>query len=136
MFDAVNTLSVSEWTLGAASTSEAIDRVAAAGYPAIEIAAGPELDLRAARERLGPSAGTRDQFETDGWEIPMRRASSVTPPTARIACSSPGSLMDTPSMRVTRAAEINSFRLWEQLYLGTIAATKFQRGESLVRVHT
>ena len=52
MFDAVNTLSVSEWTLGAASTSEAIDRVAAAGYPAIEIAAVPELDLRAARERL------------------------------------------------------------------------------------
>jgi sugar phosphate isomerase/epimerase len=48
----VNTLSVSEWTLGAASTTEAIDRVAAAGYPAIEIAAVPELDLRAARERL------------------------------------------------------------------------------------
>jgi D-psicose/D-tagatose/L-ribulose 3-epimerase len=48
----VNTLSVSEWTLGAASTSEAIDRVAAAGYPAIEIAAVPELDVRGARERL------------------------------------------------------------------------------------
>jgi D-psicose/D-tagatose/L-ribulose 3-epimerase len=48
----VNTLSVSEWTLGAASTGEAIDRVAAAGYPAIEIAAVPELDVRGARERL------------------------------------------------------------------------------------
>jgi D-psicose/D-tagatose/L-ribulose 3-epimerase len=48
----VNTLSVSEWTLEAASTGEAIDRVAAAGYPAIEIAAVPELDVRAARERL------------------------------------------------------------------------------------
>ena len=48
----VNTLSVSEWTLEAASTGEAIDRVAAAGYPAIEIAAVPELDVRAARERI------------------------------------------------------------------------------------
>jgi len=48
----VNTLSVSEWTLDAASTSEAIDRVADAGYPAIEIAAVPELDVGAARERL------------------------------------------------------------------------------------
>jgi len=52
MFGLVNTLSVSEWTLEAASTSEAIDRVAAAGYPAIEIAAVPELDVRAASERL------------------------------------------------------------------------------------
>jgi sugar phosphate isomerase/epimerase len=48
----VNTLSVSEWTLEAGSTTGAIDRVAAAGYPAIEIAAVPELDVRAARERL------------------------------------------------------------------------------------
>jgi sugar phosphate isomerase/epimerase len=48
----VNTLSVSEWTLEASSTAEAIDRVAAAGYPAIEIAAVPELDVRAAQERL------------------------------------------------------------------------------------
>jgi sugar phosphate isomerase/epimerase len=48
----VNTLSVSEWTLDAASTAEAIDRVAAAGYSAIEIAAVPELDVGAARERL------------------------------------------------------------------------------------
>jgi sugar phosphate isomerase/epimerase len=45
-------LSVSEWTLGAASTAEAIERVAAAGYPAIELAATPELDLTDARERL------------------------------------------------------------------------------------
>lgn len=52
MFASVHTLSVSEWTLEAASTAEAIDRVAAAGYPAIEIAAVPELDVRAARERL------------------------------------------------------------------------------------
>jgi sugar phosphate isomerase/epimerase len=48
----VNTLSVSEWTLEAANTSAAIDRVAAAGYPAIEIAAVPELDVGAASERL------------------------------------------------------------------------------------
>jgi D-psicose/D-tagatose/L-ribulose 3-epimerase len=48
----VNTLSVSEWTLGAASTGEAIDRVAGAGYAAIEIAAVPELDVRAAQEHL------------------------------------------------------------------------------------
>src|SRR5262249_32894476 len=48
----VNMLSVSEWTLQAASTNEAIDRVATAGYPAIEIAAVPELDVRAARDRL------------------------------------------------------------------------------------
>lgn len=48
----MNVLSVSEWTLQAASTSEAIDRVAAAGYPAIEIAAVPELDVLAAHERL------------------------------------------------------------------------------------
>jgi sugar phosphate isomerase/epimerase len=48
----VNTLSVSEWTLEAANTNEAIDRVAAAGYPAIEIAAVPELDVGAASERL------------------------------------------------------------------------------------
>jgi hypothetical protein len=45
----VNTLSVSEWTLGAASTGEAIDRVAGAGYAAIEIAAVPELEGRRAR---------------------------------------------------------------------------------------
>jgi sugar phosphate isomerase/epimerase len=43
---------VSEWTLEAASTGEAIDRVAAAGYPAIELAAVPELDVGTARERL------------------------------------------------------------------------------------
>jgi D-psicose/D-tagatose/L-ribulose 3-epimerase len=52
MFALVNMLSVSEWTLGAASTGEAIDRVATSGYPAIEIAAVPELDVCAARERL------------------------------------------------------------------------------------
>ena len=31
------------------------------------------------------SAGTRDQLDTDGCEMPMRRANSVTPPTARMA---------------------------------------------------
>jgi D-psicose/D-tagatose/L-ribulose 3-epimerase len=48
----LTTLSVSEWTLQAASTEEAIERVAAAGYPAIELAAVPELDVRGAGERL------------------------------------------------------------------------------------
>jgi sugar phosphate isomerase/epimerase len=43
---------VSEWTLEAPTTAEAIDRVAAAGYSAIEIAAVPELDVGAACERL------------------------------------------------------------------------------------
>ena len=35
------------------------------------------------------SAGTRSQLETDGCEMPMRRASSLIPPAARIASSSP-----------------------------------------------
>jgi D-psicose/D-tagatose/L-ribulose 3-epimerase len=48
----VNTLSVSEWTLNAASTAEAIERVAAAGYPAIELAAVPELDIADAKVHL------------------------------------------------------------------------------------
>ena len=39
------------------------------------------------------SAGTRVQLETEGWEMPIRRASSVTPPTARIASCSPRSGM-------------------------------------------
>src|SRR3954449_12841466 len=37
------------------------------------------------------SAGTLSQFETDGCDIPIRRASSETPPTACIASLSPGS---------------------------------------------
>ena len=37
------------------------------------------------------SAGMRSQFDTEGCEMPMRRASSLTPPTARIASWSPGS---------------------------------------------
>jgi D-psicose/D-tagatose/L-ribulose 3-epimerase len=49
---AASVLSVSEWTIGAATTAEAIDRVAAAGYPAIELAATSSLDVGAARERL------------------------------------------------------------------------------------
>jgi sugar phosphate isomerase/epimerase len=48
----LNTLSVSEWTLQAPSTAEAIERVARAGYPAIELAAVPELDVAAARQHL------------------------------------------------------------------------------------
>ena len=48
----MDTLSVSEWTLAAQSTAEAIERVAAAGYGAIELAAVPELDVRDARERV------------------------------------------------------------------------------------
>lgn len=48
----MNTLSVSEWTLAANSTAEAIQRVAGAGYPAIELAAVPELDVKAASEDL------------------------------------------------------------------------------------
>jgi len=48
----MNVLSVSEWTLGAASTADAIERVAAAGYPAIELAAVPDLDVSDARVRL------------------------------------------------------------------------------------
>ena len=68
----MNTLSVSEWTLGAPSTSEAIDRVAAAGYPAIEIAAVPELDVRAARERLDARGLTASSMCWIGLGYPDR----------------------------------------------------------------
>jgi sugar phosphate isomerase/epimerase len=68
----VNTLSVSEWTLEAATTSEAIDRVAAAGYPAIEIAAVPELDVRAARERVDASGLTVSSMCWIGLGYPER----------------------------------------------------------------
>ena len=37
------------------------------------------------------SAGMRAQFETDGCEMPIWRASAPTPPAARIASSRPGS---------------------------------------------
>jgi hypothetical protein len=37
------------------------------------------------------SAGTRVQFDTDGCEMPIWRASSLTPPTARIASLRPES---------------------------------------------
>jgi sugar phosphate isomerase/epimerase len=46
------TLSVSEWTLWPATTAEAIDRVARAGYASIELAAMPSQDVRAVREQL------------------------------------------------------------------------------------
>jgi D-psicose/D-tagatose/L-ribulose 3-epimerase len=72
MFALVNTLSVSEWTLGAASTGEAIDRVADAGYPAIEIAAVPELDVRAARERLDTRGLTVSSMCWIGLGFPER----------------------------------------------------------------
>jgi D-psicose/D-tagatose/L-ribulose 3-epimerase len=45
-------LSVSEWTLWPATTAEAIEHVARAGYPAIELAATDELDVPKARELL------------------------------------------------------------------------------------
>src|SRR5262249_25929236 len=35
----------------------------------------------------------RDQFETEGWEMPIFRASAPTPPATRIASSSPTSLI-------------------------------------------
>jgi sugar phosphate isomerase/epimerase len=72
MFAVVYTLSVSEWTLQAASTSDAISRVAAAGYPAIEIAAVPELDIRAARERLDASGLTVSSMCWIGLGYPER----------------------------------------------------------------
>src|SRR5262245_34599626 len=40
------------------------------------------------------SAGTRVQFDTDGCEIPILRASSLTPPAARTASSRPASRID------------------------------------------
>ncbi len=49
---AASALSVSEWTIGAATTAEAIERVAQAGYPAIELAATASLDLRDVRDQL------------------------------------------------------------------------------------
>lgn len=49
---ASRSLSVSEWTLAAATTAAAIERVAAAGYPAIELAADEGLDVGDAREHL------------------------------------------------------------------------------------
>jgi sugar phosphate isomerase/epimerase len=47
-----NPLSVSEWTLWPATTAEAIERVARAGYTAVELAATPDLDVPKARELL------------------------------------------------------------------------------------
>ena len=69
-----------------------------------------DKDRAAARARSTPvaastastrSAGTRSQFETEGCEMPMRRASSVTPPAARIASLSPGSRIATCSLRMS-----------------------------------
>src|SRR5262245_33333197 len=39
------------------------------------------------------SAGMRSQFDTEGCEMPIRRASSLTPPAARMASCRPGSRM-------------------------------------------
>jgi D-psicose/D-tagatose/L-ribulose 3-epimerase len=66
---------VSEWTLEAASTGEAIDRVAAAGYPAIEIAAVPELDVRAACGRLAARGLTVSSMCWIGLGYPERDCS-------------------------------------------------------------
>ena len=65
-------LSVSEWTLGAASTAEAIERVAAAGYPEIELAATPELDVADARERLDAAGLTVSSMCWIGLGYPDR----------------------------------------------------------------
>jgi D-psicose/D-tagatose/L-ribulose 3-epimerase len=66
------TLSVSEWTLGAPTTADAIDRVAAAGYTSIELAATPELDVRAARERLDAHGISVSSFCWIGLGYPER----------------------------------------------------------------
>jgi sugar phosphate isomerase/epimerase len=63
-------LSVSEWTLWPATTAEAIERVARAGYPAIELAAPPSLDVRSARETLEASGLTISSLV--GLEDPER----------------------------------------------------------------
>jgi sugar phosphate isomerase/epimerase len=81
----VNTLSVSEWTLDAASTSEAIDRVAAAGYPAIEIAAVPELDVSAARARLDARGLTVSSMCWIGLGYPERDCAHESGPIRRKA---------------------------------------------------
>ncbi len=65
-------LSVSEWTLAAASTAEAIERVAAAGYPAIELAATPELDVGDARLRLDAAGLTVSSMCWIGLGYPDR----------------------------------------------------------------
>lgn len=72
----IPSLSVSEWTLEAESTGEAIDRVAAAGYPAIEIAAVPELDARAARERVEARGLTVSSMCWIGLGYPERDCSA------------------------------------------------------------
>src|SRR5262249_11711547 len=41
------------------------------------------------------SAGTRSQFDTEGCEKPIRRASSLPPPAARGASSKPGPRLDS-----------------------------------------
>ena len=58
---------------------------------AVEIGAQDVRDRRRSRPRPTStrSAGTRVQFETDGCEMPIWRASSLTPPAARIASSRP-----------------------------------------------
>ena len=57
------------------------------------IEVGPQNSARRPRSPPRPtstrSAGTCDQLETEGWEMPIRRASSVTPPAARIASEVP-----------------------------------------------
>ncbi len=68
----MNTLSISEWTLEAATTAEAIGRVAAAGYRAIELAAVPELDVRAAAERLAAHGLTVSSMCWIGLGYPER----------------------------------------------------------------
>jgi sugar phosphate isomerase/epimerase len=69
---------VSEWTLDAPTTAEAIDRVAAAGYGAIELAAMPELDVRTARERLDVHGLTVSSLCWMGLGFPDRDCAHVS----------------------------------------------------------
>src|SRR5262249_20372692 len=78
------------------------------------------------------SAGMRDQFDTDGWEMPIFRASAPTPPATRIASSSPTSLIgaflyyysSTVEKYRPRRAMVNSSRLRVPASLGQSAPVR------------
>src|SRR5262249_43790844 len=65
-------LSVSEWTLSAPTTAEAIERVADAGYSAIELAATPELDVADAAGRVEAAGLTGSSLCWIGLGYPDR----------------------------------------------------------------
>ncbi len=75
------------------------------------------------------SAGMRDQFETDGWEMPNLRASSLTPPAARIASSSP---VIPHSEALFRVILIRRLRLRRQPQLGSIVKVMSARMTALI----